>query len=384
MHDRRKFVVNARALRSPLTGIGRYLRGLMAEVERDGRFLPEYFYATRWGRSLEEAPARAAGPGIGGMRQLIQPLRPVIRSVERLNFAAGLRRRAAAFYFEPAYLPFDTELPTVITVHDLSHLRHPETHPAGRVRDLDRRLPRAIARAARILAVSDFTRREVIEVFGVDPARIVTTPLGVEPRFFPRTPEETAGLLGGLALTHGRYVLAVGTLEPRKNVLTTVEAHARLPARLRESCPLVVVGMKGWLTDEISRSLEVARSRGDVRLLGYVRDDQLPLLYAGAAMLSYPSIYEGFGLPPLEAMASGIPVVVSDRASLPEVVGDAGILLEPYDVDALTTTMLRILEDEKFAADLGARGLARARSFTWQRCAALTIQSWQSVLGTDS
>jgi len=381
MPPRLKFAVNARALRSPITGIGRYLRGLMREVERADRFAPDYFCSLRWGRSLDLAPLQGASPGAGGrMPQALRSLRPLVRAVERINFSAGLRWRDFAFYFEPAYIPFATPLPTVITIHDLSHLRHPETHPVDRVRELDRALPAAIKRADRILTVSDFTRREVIEVFGVDADRIVTTPLGVEPRFFPRTRDQTAGLLAGLRLTHRRYFLAVGTLEPRKNILTTVAAHARLPTRIRAAYPLVVAGMKGWRTHAITRGLELAQSRGDVRLLGHVSDEQLPLLYAGATMLSYPSIYEGFGLPPLEAMASGVPVAASDRASMPEVVGDAGILLEPDDVEGLTSTMLRIVDDAAFAHDLALRGLARAKPFTWERCAALTMQSWESVL----
>ena len=381
MPARLKFAVNARALRSPITGIGRYLRGLMREVERDGRFAPDYFCSLRWDHSLDLVPPRGASAGAGGRTpRALRSLRPLVRAVERFNFAAGLRRRDFAFYFEPAYIPFATPLPTVITIHDLSHLRHPETHPVDRVRELDRGLPGAIARADRILAVSDFTRREVMEVFGVDGARIVTTPLGVEPRFFPRTRDQTAGLLAGLRLTHRHYFLAVGTLEPRKNILTTVAAHTRLPARIRAAYPLVVAGMKGWHTHAITRALELAQSRGDVRLLGHVSDEQLPLLYAGAAMLSYPSIYEGFGLPPLEAMASGIPVAASNRASLPEVVGDAGILLEPDDVEGLSCAMLRIVDDAAFAHDLAVRGLARARPFTWERCAALTMQTWEGVL----
>jgi len=313
---------------------------------------------------------------------LLRAVDPLLRSVERRNFAAGLRGGNFAFYFEPTYLPFRTTLPTVITVHDLSHLRHPETHPAARVRRFERELPAAIARAAAILTPSEFTRREVIAVFGVRAERVVATALGVDATFFPRSRDETAAVLGPLALTHGRYFLAVGTLEPRKNVATTLDAHSRLPQRVRTDYPLVVAGMSGWLNDAISRRLEAARARGEVRPLGHVGDEQLPLLYAGAAMLAYPSLYEGFGLPPLEAMASGVPVAVSDRASLPEVVGDAGILVDPYDVEALTAAMLRTVEDSRFAADLTARGIARAKTFTWKRCAALTMESWDAMMGT--
>jgi alpha-1,3-rhamnosyl/mannosyltransferase len=380
MTPRLQLAVNARPLLSPITGIGRYVLGLMREVERSGGFAPDYFYSTHWSRDLQHAGGGTVRPNLVRMIRSLRPLNPVIRTIQRRNFAAGLRRGEFALYFEPCYLPFDTTLPTVITIHDLSHLRHPETHPVARVRQFERELPSAVDRAACILTVSEFTRREVIAVFGVNPDRVVATPLGVDARFFPRTRDETAHFLTPLELTHGQYFLAVGTLEPRKNILTTLEAHSRLPERVRVAWPLVVAGMSGWLTNTISRRLEQARSRGQVRLLGHVSDDPLPALYAGAAMLSYPSIYEGFGLPPLEAMASGVPVAVSNRASLPEVVGDAGILLEPHDVDGLTSAMLRIVEDGQFANDLMMRGLERATGFTWQQCASLTMQSWKSVL----
>ena len=374
-----QFAVNARPLLGPVTGIGRYLVGLMREVERDGRFVPDYFYATHWSPRLAQASAGSVPPNLVRMLRSLPPLHSLARAVQRRNFAAGLRRGDCAFYFEPNYVPFRTELPTVITIHDLSHLRHPETHPAARVRQLERELPAAIDRASRILTPSEFTRREVIDVFGVNPERAIATPLGVEPCFVPRDPDETAEWLARLNLTHRRYFLAVGTLEPRKNLLTTIEAHSRLPQRLRDAYPLVVAGIRGWLTGAISRRLNEATTRGEVRLLGHVADAQLPLLYSGAAMLCYLSLYEGFGLPPLEAMASGVPCAVSNRASLPEVVGDAGILLAPHDVDGLTAAMLRIVEDREFAADLEARGLERAKAFTWKRCATLTMKCWEEA-----
>jgi alpha-1,3-rhamnosyl/mannosyltransferase len=356
----------------------------MQAVERDGRFEPDYFYATHWNRDLDRPPGRVISPKLVRMFRSLRPLRPLLRSIQRRNFLAGLRRDEFAFYFEPNYIPFATDLPTIITIHDLSHLRHPETHPGGRVRELARELPSAIDKAACILAVSEFTRREIIAAFGTRPERIVTTPLGVDARFFPRTVDATRACLVPLDLTHGRYFLAVGTLEPRKNLTTTLDAHARLPQRVRAAYPLVVAGMSGWRNGAISRRLESARSRGDVRLLGHVSDEALPALYAGAAMLAYPSLYEGFGLPPLEAMASGVPVAVSNRASLPEVVGDAGILVDPHDVEELTSAMLRTVEDTRFADDLKMRGIARAKTFTWERCAALTMESWDRVTGTSA
>ena len=377
-----RFAVNAGPLRNPTTGVARYIRELMREVERDGRFDPEYFSALRWAHRLDELPPPlpGAGPGAGAAARTIALLRPLVRRVARHNFAAGIRRGNFAFYFEPAFVPYATSLPTVITIHDLSHLRHPETHPADRVREMERDLPGAIARADRILAVSEFTRREVIDLFGVDPARIVATPLGVERRFYPRMAAETSAFLAGIGLEHGKYFLAVGTLEPRKNVIAVIEAHAGLPTAVRAAYPLVIAGMKGWLAHDIDRRLARAQATGDVRLAGYVREDELPLLYAGATLLAYPSIYEGFGLPVVEAMASGVAVAVANRASLPEVVGDAAELLEPHDVDRLRGIMLRMVEDRAYATDLAARALARAQRFTWQRCAGLTLDVFASVL----
>ena len=247
-----RFAVNARPLRKPVTGISRYLRELMREVERDDRFAPHYFYSTHWGENLDRAPGQLLSPNLMRLGGLLRAVDPLLRSIERRNFAAGLRGGNFAFYFEPAYLPFRTTLPTVITVHDLSHLRHPETHPAARVRKFERELPAAIEQAAVILTPSEFTRGEVIEVFGVSPERVVATPLGADAAFFPRNRDETAAVLEPLALAHGRYFLAVGTLEPRKNIVTTLDAHSRLPQRVRTAYPLVVAGMSGWLNDAIA------------------------------------------------------------------------------------------------------------------------------------
>ena len=378
-----KLVVNARPLLNPISGIGRYLHELMREVERDGRFEPEYFFATRWQRTLDlPASGSPLTPGLVNVLRTLPPLTALARSLQQRNFAVGVRSRRPALYFEPNYLSFETDVPTVITIHDISHLRHPETHPVKRVRDLTRLLPRAVKSASCVLTVSEFSRSEVISEFGLSPDRVVTTPLGVDPRFVPRDAEVTRGLLEPLGLTHGHYVLSVGTLEPRKNVLATIRAHGKLPADLRKRYPLAIAGKSGWLTESLDRELGEAEARGDARRLGHVSDADLPLLYAGATLLAYPSFYEGFGLPPLEAMASGVPVIASNRASLPEVIGDAGLMLEPDDIDGLAASMRRIIEDVHFASDLGSRGLARARTFTWRRCAELTIRAWEQVLGS--
>ena len=182
-------------------------------------------------------------------------------------------------------------------------------------------------------------------------------------------------------LVPGGYLLAVGTLEPRKNLLRTIDAYTGLPQKLRSSTPLVIAGMRGWLAQDLESRIRQYEQRGEVRWLGYVPADELPLLYSGAAMLVYPSLYEGFGLPVLEAMASGIPVITSNRASLPEVAGDVGVMINPEDFGELRTHMQRLLEDRAEAGRLGRLGVERARLFTWQACADKTLAVYRAVVG---
>jgi alpha-1,3-rhamnosyl/mannosyltransferase len=228
--------------------------------------------------------------------------------------------------------------------------------------------------------ISEATSVALQHWFKVDPARISTTYLAADARFMPRPPETLRPALAQFGLEAQGYVLCVGTLEPRKNLATLFAAYAGLPAALRQRFPLVVAGMAGWRTEGLMQSAADLISSQQVRLLGYVPDDVMPLLYAGAAAFCYPSRYEGFGLPPLEAMACGVPVLTSNRTSLPEVVGDAGLMVDPDDVDGMRERLRQMLEDEAFAQALGQRGLLRSRLFTWERCAQETFAVYEKVL----
>jgi alpha-1,3-rhamnosyl/mannosyltransferase len=300
--------------------------------------------------------------------------------VQQRCFNRGVRQNSFDVYHEPSFLPFRFDGPTVITIHDLSPLRFPETHPPARVRNIQEYLPRAAERADKIIVDSEFVKREVVEVLRVDPARIRAIHLGVSAEYQPRTPDQTAPRLATYDLRPGRYMLAVGTLEPRKNLLHGIEAHARLPEALRKRYPLVIAGAKGWLTEELEKRIGDAQRRGEVRWLGYVPAGDLPFLYSGARLLIYPSLYEGFGLPVLEAMASGVPVITSNRASLPEVAGDAGIMLEPDDSDALRDAMRGLIDDETESRRRIALGLQQAGRFSWTACARDTLAVYREVM----
>lgn len=377
---------NATPLLSPLTGIGNYIVHLGAALAASGEVDAYSFYGFRWRHEPPLVPA--SGPrGRKGqrMRDLIKPLVPFKRELrqaqQQMLFARGLRRHAIALYHEPNYIPIRYDVPVVTTIHDLSWLRYPETHPADRIRWLERALPRALADTAAVLVDSEFVRQEVLTTFSLDPARVHTAYLGVSPRFRPRGDVETRATLDALGLAHGQYVLAVGTIEPRKNIRHVLDAYAQLPDAMRKRYPLVIAGARGWRAADLESALRALVERGLIRFLGYVVDDDLPLLYSGAAAFVFASIYEGFGLPPLEAMASGVPVLVAERASLPEVTGDAALKLDPTRPDDTAVKLASVLDDPELHDDLARRGLARAAGFTWDACASATLAVYRSVVG---
>ncbi len=378
-----KVALNGGSLLSTHTGIASYTRNLALALRAGAEVELTLFYGMRWSSEIRGAPL----PGAGGLKNAILKVIPRPYWLKRLGiqqrrFDSGVRRMGIDLYHEPAFLPFRFDGPTVITIHDLSPLRYPETHPAERVRNLRQHLPEAIERAARIIVDSEFVGREVVEFFGVDPARVCPTHLGVSANYRPRTAAETAACMAKYRVERGRYVFAVGTLEPRKNLIQAIEVHAKLPEAVRQRAPLVVAGAMGWMTGELEAKLAAARRRGGVRWLGYVPAADLPLLFSAARFLVYPSIYEGFGLPVLEAMASGIPVITSNQASLPEVAGKAAIMVEPRDGEALREAMLRLIDDENEVRRRIELGHAQAARFSWAACAAKTLSVYRQAIST--
>ena len=362
--------IGALPLLWPLTGIGRYTLQLVREMQS---LLPEppwLFYDRTWSREIRvpPAPTRASNLVTAAKRN-VPGGALAARMLQQRRFARGAAAHRLALYHEPNFLANRFDGPMVVTVHDLSWIRYPEAHPGQRVRTMNREMPGVIERATRIITDSSFIRDEVIAQFGVAAARVTAIPLGVEERFRPLAEPECAAALARHGLRFGEYVLVVGTIEPRKNVATALAAYARLPESLRRRYPLAVAGMEGWGPQSVA-----------AQRLGYVPDDELPALYSGARAFVYPSLYEGFGLPPLEAMACGSPVIVSDRGSLPEVAGDAGILVDAHDDGALAARLQALLEDDALRERHSQAGLAQARRFTWAACAAATLAEYTRAL----
>ncbi len=371
---------NSSALRGPFTGIARYVWQLGQALEAGGEVSLQHYCGSGLKGQLPQPNPIA--PSFFRIGAHIPGLRTLRQQGDSLLFRLRTRpqSRAGALYHEPRFIALPYHGPQVITVHDLSCFDLPETHPAERVALLARLLPRSLARADRIIAISQATAERLQSLFGVPEARIHVTHLAADPVFHPRDEEALQLPLAQLGLEAGTYLLTVGTLEPRKNLHTLFLAYQQLPAPLRQAFPLVVAGMSGWHQESLLEFASPLVRAGQIRLLGHVPESSLPALYAGARLFAYPSCYEGFGLPPLEAMASGTPVLTSDRTSLPEVVGNAGLTLPPDDVSAWHTALARLLEDAPERARLSQLGLERAAGFSWQRCARETCAAYRAAL----
>jgi glycosyltransferase involved in cell wall biosynthesis len=263
-------------------------------------------------------------------------------------------------------------VPTVLTVHDLIFRQTPEHHKPLNRWYLTSTMPLYCRRADHIIAVSETTRRDLIAAYHLPPEKITVIHEAADPRFQPQPPTGQDRVRAVYGLPE-QFLLYVGTIEPRKNLERLLESWAPL-YRLGECPPLVIAGKRGWLSDGFFAALEASPARAGVILTGYVPDSDLAALYSAATAFIWPSLYEGFGLPPLEAMACGTPVLSSNASSMPEVVGDAAVLFNPGNADELRECLRSVVRSRALRRDLSLRGLARAATFSWQRTAEETLQ----------
>ncbi len=319
--------------------------------------------------------------GVSGIRPQLSRLptgRPPVRIVwEQLCQPWVLRWAKVDLLHGPAFVgPVISTCPYVITVHDLSFLFYPQGF-----RTLNRSYLRIFTRlsarrARRVIAVSESTKRDLVQQYGLSESTVDVIHNGVDPSFQPLPVDQVAAFRSKQGLPD-RFILFVGTLEPRKNLARLVDAYARLPEKRP---PLMIIGAKGWLYDEIFAQIETMNLAGDIHFVGFVPADDLPWWYNAADLFVYPSLYEGFGLPPLEAMACGTAVVSSSASSLPEVVGTAGLLVDPTDTEALAAAVELVLRDREMRERMQVAGLAQARQFSWEQTARRTVASYRLAL----
>lgn len=349
-------------------GISNYIRHLAAGLPALDPANEYLIFHSRKARESLPAPANA---------RRADCWTPSHHRLERLALGLELLPRGLGLLHSPDFIPPRGKFRSVITIHDLTFLHYPQFLTADSRRYYNDQIRAAVQRADAILADSDATRDDVLELLRVPPGKVTTVHLAPDGRFRPIP----AGAVDAAAARHNLpkpYLLFVGTFEPRKNVSGLLTAYTLLPA---DAPPLVLVGNKGWLFDEtLARVRELGLS-GRVRFIQDLPADDLPALYCGAALLALPSHYEGFGLPVLEAFACGAPVVIADRASLPEIAGDAAALCNPDDPASIAHALCAVLDDSAHRDSLIARGFARVNDFSWDKCARETLAVYRTVMG---
>ncbi len=359
-------------------GLGRYAQTLVTHLQETwvGPHL-HLFYNRRPGGQLPPAlrnlPARRVTLGYKPWRMLVW-----LGHLAHIPFDRLLPPETRLFHAtEHLLLPL-AHIPTVLTVHDLIFERFPEYHKRLNHLFLTRTMPLFVRRATAIITISQASKQDLIAHYRVPAEKVHVIYEAPAPHFRPVPPEEVARARARYHLPD-RYLLTVGTLEPRKNLVRLLTAFERAHQGGWVDA-LVIVGQRGWLYEDFFRRLEASPVRERVILPGFVPDEDLPAVYAGATLFVLPSLYEGFGLPLLEAMAVGTPVVASDAGPLPEVGGDAALYFDPTDVDAMAEAIMRCLKDPDLRHALAQRGRERAARFSWQRTAEETARVYRRLL----
>jgi glycosyltransferase involved in cell wall biosynthesis len=373
-----RIAIDGVPLAEPKTGIGHYTfelaRGLAALApEHDFELVAHVPIETVVEGAFEESlPAN------------LRPVHARVNSLTRRWWTIGLplyvqQNGITLFHGTNYKIPLWNRCRTIVTIHDLSLLLHSHTHEAELVRRAQLRLPATARMASKIITDSESVKREICEHLNVRPEKIAVVPLAPRRAFRPVAAEQAAQARRRLGV-EDQFLLFVGTVEPRKNLLTLVRAFQELTQRTKLRPQLVIAGQKGWLTEELFALIEQSGLGSRILFTGYISDEDLAALYSSCRVCVYPSLYEGFGLPPLEAMSCGAPVITSRIPVIMETVGDAAQLVEPTNVRELADSIAGICKNEEARRRLSTVGRERAAEFTWERTARLTLDVYREVL----
>ncbi|GMV02716.1 MAG: glycosyltransferase family 4 protein [Burkholderiaceae bacterium] len=366
----RRVGIDIHAIGQRQTGNETYIANLIAQFATMQRPWTCVLYHTLPAESLDRR-------GQPAEFHRVRPHSPLLRIP--LSFPCVLARdRIDLAHFQYVSPPL-SPCPTIVTVHDISYELFPEYfNPLARKR-MQWLIPRSARRAAHVLTVSEFSRRSIIERYGIPEDRITATPLGTSPAFRRLDPDEAQRVTARFGLTRP-FILAVGNLQPRKNLERLLQAFARLREECGPGLELVLAGQVSWRGHRVEQEAQRLGLLGNVRLTGYVSQDELVALYNRALVFAYPSTFEGFGLPVLEAMACETPVLTSNVSSLPEVAGEAALQVDPFDVAAIADGLKRLVEDTSLRVRLIALGQQQVRRFDWRRTAEATADVYERAL----
>ncbi len=364
-------------------GIGRFVRNLVravADTDHDNEYVLVHA-APNQGRTIEmPTAANITSRQLRFRERLMTILWHRLHLPVPIDLVTG---PLDIFHSPDFVLPPVRRGVRIVTVHDLAFLIHPECADHHLREFLERAVPRSAAEADYIIADSENTRNDVICLLDAKPDRVFVVHGGVDSSFRPASSDAVTEVRNTYEL-NDRYVLAVGVIEPRKNFPRLIEAYSRFRARTGMDCQLVIAGGKGWLSEETFSQAERSPFPSDIRFTGYVPDKDLAALYTGAELFAYPSLYEGFGLPVLEAMACGTPVVCANTSSLPEFAGDAALLVSPEDSDAIADALEAVCTDSGIREGLTQRGTERAAEYHWERSAEKLVGIYEHVFQAAS
>ncbi|MGO4743581.1 glycosyltransferase family 4 protein [Serratia quinivorans] len=380
-----KIILSVEPIKFPLTGIGRYTYELAKGLQSNNEIEELHFFSGT--HFLSDIPtAKNTSDGSHRLKKIVQSNSLAIEAyrllMPRLKKKALRGYERCVFHGPNFFLP-PFEGPSVATFHDLSPFKWEHCFDPKRNRFTKKEMLDALSRANGLITVSNYIRNEIHEYFDYPLEKIHTVHLASSPDFYPRKAEQVSSVLNKFGLGYKAFTLFVGTIEPRKNILSLIHAYRNLPGELRTRYPLVLSGYKGWRNDDIMQEIERGQREGWLNYLGFAAAEELPLLYSAASLFVFPSNYEGFGLPVLEAMSSGTPVICSNSSSLPEVVGDAAMTHAPEDIGLLTELITRGLTDEQWRKQAVELGLSNAATFSWQSCTRQTLDVYQKLANND-
>jgi alpha-1,3-rhamnosyl/mannosyltransferase len=375
-----RVIINGVPLLKARSGIGTYVYynfSAMREIESD--WSPYFYYGSQLTNQIK-APQPVAG--FPELKHKLPDEKRYFSYRFLLDKVFNLRTRLKKFhlYHETDHVPMPFQGPTVLTIHDLSFIHYPETHPKARLWYLDKYFYSRLNWVTQFITVSVVIQKEMMKYLSIPQSSITVIPLGVSNQFRPHSERDLICSLKKYGLTPQSFLLYVGAIEPRKNLSVLLRAYAALPSSLRKGKPLVLAGGSGWLMEEFDEQIQKLKIHSTVLKLGYIPTEDLPALYCGAVAFIYPSLYEGFGLPPLEAMACGTPVIISNAPALQEVAGNVAIQVDPYDVEGLTEAIHLVISSPEIRESMKKNGLERAKCFSWRKTAAQTLNVYQKVI----
>ncbi|GAA5142041.1 glycosyltransferase family 4 protein [Thalassotalea piscium] len=384
-----KVVLGCDPLLQPLTGIGHYTNNLGKLIKEHEQIEELKFFAH--GKFFSDPIVNYDSPekntdsqstSFARIRNKLATFQSVVKAYQLLQpivTKSALKRYGSYIFHSPNFILPNFDGKKVVTIHDLSTLIYPEFHPKVRVDFVNQAILHSLDTADHIITDSLFIKNELLSKFSVNKKKVSAVHLGADPQYYPRTKSDCECILEQYQLEYGQYFLFVSTLEPRKNLEGLLDAFMLYREKYTNGLPLILIGGLGWNNQRIVKKIEKLTSRGWGKYLGYIHQQHIPILYSAAAALLFPSVYEGFGLPVLEAMQSGIPVLTSKNSSMQEITQENAALINFDDIYDMMLAIERLAIDSEWTSLLIQGGLARARDFSWDKCANETVGVYKLV-----